>query len=684
MAQDIVLGIVLKADGSGLRGEVKLSQAELEKFGQASQKLGQRASMLGNEFGRAFSGLRTQLIGMATAFVSVQTALNVLRGIGREVMEAERATASLNAVLRATGGAAGLTAQQIGELAEELERTTLFDDTEILRASAVLATFRGIAGDTFREALAGATDLAALMGTDLQSAVLQLGKALEDPEQGLTALRRAGITFTEEERELIKALVDAGREAEALGIVLDRVSGKVGGVAAAQVTGLTGAVNELGDAWGDLLKDFKDTGGYDLVVGGINAIAWGVRNLSKLIENDPVWGAIIGTYRLGKSLGRDLGLLNEPPGSSGFHPRQRALGLYEPPAPPGARKPSDEEVKQAAALKDYISDLEFMRDQLARTAEQQAIYNALREAGVTIDSAAGRTIAGLVGQTSFLAQAQAELNAELEAELTFRAEGRQLTEALRTPFEAFQDDLGRANELLKEGAIDWQTYTRATAAAREAYLEAASGADEFGQAMGDAFHTIATGFEDALVNGERFSDVLQVIEQDIARIIIRLTVTKPIEEGLTGLLNEFDFGDLWRLIFGGGEHPVMGAKGLAVLQGRVLALAKGGVVDRPTLFPLAHGAGLMGEAGPEAIMPLARGPTGELGVRGAGGGGDVTVVINNYSGQQATAREGRGADGRRMIEVTVGDAAARDVAGRGPLAQSLERTYGLRRSGVVR
>ena len=69
------------------------------------------------------------------------------------------------------------------------------------------------------------------------------------------------------------------------------------------------------------------------------------------------------------------------------------------------------------------------------------------------------------------------------------------------------------------------------------------------------------------------------------------------------------------------------ANGGAFSQGRVMPFAKGGIVGAPTTFPMRGGRGLMGEAGPEAIMPLARGPDGRLGVQ-AGGGRAVSVVMN--------------------------------------------------------
>ena len=77
------------------------------------------------------------------------------------------------------------------------------------------------------------------------------------------------------------------------------------------------------------------------------------------------------------------------------------------------------------------------------------------------------------------------------------------------------------------------------------------------------------------------------------------------------------------------DAPLPGkADGGAFTQGRVMPFAKGGVVSAPTYFPMRGATGLMGEAGPEAIMPLARGADGRLGVQSAGGGRPVTVVMN--------------------------------------------------------
>jgi phage-related minor tail protein len=83
---------------------------------------------------------------------------------------------------------------------------------------------------------------------------------------------------------------------------------------------------------------------------------------------------------------------------------------------------------------------------------------------------------------------------------------------------------------------------------------------------------------------------------------------------------------------------VPNANGNAFIGGHLIPFANGGIVSSPTMFPMARGMGLMGEAGPEAIMPLQRGADGKLGVR-AGGGGQGGVVIN-----QTITIDARGAD----------------------------------------
>jgi len=128
--------------------------------------------------------------------------------------------------------------------------------------------------------------------------------------------------------------------------------------------------------------------------------------------------------------------------------------------------------------------------------------------------------------------------------------------------------------------------------------------------------------------------------------------------------------------------PVASAKG-SVYDTGLKTFAKGGmftnsVVNQPTLFKFAQGTGLMGEAGPEAIMPLKRDSNGNLGVRAAGSGGNVDVVVNNYSTAQAETKETVDSRGNRKIEVVIGDMTAGEISRNGSASQKAIRgTFGL-------
>ena len=80
-------------------------------------------------------------------------------------------------------------------------------------------------------------------------------------------------------------------------------------------------------------------------------------------------------------------------------------------------------------------------------------------------------------------------------------------------------------------------------------------------------------------------------------------------------------------MFSNGE-VVPSAKGNVFAKNKIVPYAYGGIVNKPTLFPMANGMGLMGEAGPEAIMPLKRGANGKLGVQSSGGVGNITVNVD--------------------------------------------------------
>lgn len=158
----------------------------------------------------------------------------------------------LAAVIKATGRAAGLTANEMKKYAAQLQDVTTYGDEVTIDAMAIMSTFKSIKGDVFKGAIASAQDMATVLNTDLNSAVMQIGKALETPEIGLTALRRSGVSFSKEQIKQIKQLVAEGKKQEAQLIMLKELQNEFGGAAMAAAGDAYGAATQLTNVWGDL------------------------------------------------------------------------------------------------------------------------------------------------------------------------------------------------------------------------------------------------------------------------------------------------------------------------------------------------------------------------------------------------------------------------------------------------
>ena len=188
-------------------------------FGDLVVTLGLNAAPFASGLAAANNRLNSFSAGVTRSLGAIRGALGVLApigagigaalGFGAMVNGARDAAAQqhkLEAVLKATGGAAGLTAGEISTMADSLASMTNFEDDATIGAAGVLATFKEIKGDTFKSAIGAAQDLSAVMGQDLQSSVVQIGKALNDPTKGFAALRRVGVSFTESQIQQIKKI----------------------------------------------------------------------------------------------------------------------------------------------------------------------------------------------------------------------------------------------------------------------------------------------------------------------------------------------------------------------------------------------------------------------------------------------------------------------------------------------
>lgn len=241
---------------------------DLDNFVGAGKRAEDQASRLRS----ATNSIRDSMLGVSHALGPVAGVLTALGPIGiaaavglgattlvaKHAIDAytqlEKEQATYNAVLAATGVASGKTSDDIEDLAQSIRRASTATEGEVRQAAAIMLTFRSVAGESFDEALKLSQDLAAVGFGSIVSAATMLGKALEDPINGLTALRRVGVSFSDSQRLVIKNLIETGKEAQAQAIILQGVRQQVGGAGAAQSNTLVGAWNQLGEATNNWLE----------------------------------------------------------------------------------------------------------------------------------------------------------------------------------------------------------------------------------------------------------------------------------------------------------------------------------------------------------------------------------------------------------------------------------------------
>ncbi|MBX6321726.1 MAG: phage tail length tape measure family protein [Rhodospirillaceae bacterium] len=357
----------------------------------------------------------------------------------QEAAEADRSYRRLEAVLRATGHASGLTAREIAGFASAMERSTLASAESVQDAAAVLATFRSVSGETFTRALRLAQDLAAVFGQDLRAGAIQLGKALEEPVQGISALRRVGVSFTASQRELIESLVETGQTAKAQNIILDALEQQVGGAGAAEAGGLTGAANRLSDAWDNLLEAIGQTSIVSgAAEGALNLIAHGVERITALFEDEPIAVRIVEANRQLIEAQDELARLEAGgPGTPllgqrfAIEEQQRKVDELQ--------RQVDDLIAQARREADAADEERRRAEAGRRAAEADRLAEQLASQRKQIDEALDR-----------LATDPAERIAKVNREL---AETKRRLEALRAPdgsnAAAVDEALGRAEELAR-------------------------------------------------------------------------------------------------------------------------------------------------------------------------------------------------------------------------------------------
>jgi len=195
--------------------------------------------------------LAKSAVATAGAFFGARMLLDGFKSLVDVTKQQALAEAQLNAVLKSTKNIAGLTSKELKNMASALQSQTRFGDEAIMNAQALLLTFTKVGKEVFPDAIETIMNMSEAMGVDMKQSVIQVGKALNDPILGVTALRRVGVQLSKQQEDSVKHFVEVGDIASAQKVILGELETQFGGVAKAAGETMPGALDQMRNAQGD-------------------------------------------------------------------------------------------------------------------------------------------------------------------------------------------------------------------------------------------------------------------------------------------------------------------------------------------------------------------------------------------------------------------------------------------------
>jgi phage-related minor tail protein len=667
---------------------ILLTTSELEKLGRVSETTEKKTKSLMDKF-RDMQAVMQGPVAAARAVISgFQSVARVAGDLVSTYKVQEQAVSNLNAVLAATGGTVGLTSEELQKMAASFQSVTTFGDEAIIGMNAVLLGFRSITGDQFKRTTEAVLDMSQVMGTDLVSSANMLGKALDSPTQGMAALSRVGFVWTDQQREMVAAMEASGDIMGAQNVILGEVEKAFGGAARAAGDTATGQFDKLANSVGDLKE----------ALGQLIAESAGLESLIKMIGN--LSEGINRTREFSRALSEPIESVADADRAIAAISNQIKATEDSLRSSPFAYARTDQYIANStAALRAFLADIEATKAsliELQRAAGQTARARdgertPLAESGGGVDMnliAADhiKKVTEAMNERLRVARLEAQIKGEeftaqdrlniLYAAYVDLVDPAAYVSAKNTAAVALENQIIATRELVR-------TETDAAAASEasaEAAARAAAEAEAAAKAQAAIFANLADGigklgkdaslevFEAigaALAAGENGAQTFEQAMADVGLTILQQLPLLLLNAGLQ--LVGFNPAAGLALIAASGLVAIgAGAVSYAQSQqGSVTANAlggaysspslsaySGGVYNSPQMFAFAKGAGVFGEAGPEAIMPLERDSSGRLGVSASGA--SVSVIINNLAQGTTVEREERtGSDGSRQVVATI-------------------------------
>lgn len=224
-----------------------------------------------------------------------------------ETINAQNELAQLNAALKSTGQAAGFNSRQLTDMADKMAKATIHSSGEIVNAQTRLLSYTGIVGENFPRALQLAIDQSVRLGESITQSAETVGKALEYPADGVSALTKQGFKFTAQQKDMLASLEAAGRLGEAQAIVMGVMEESYAGAAKAARETLGGALTGLKESFNDLLGSQAQSGGIAAATAAVNSFA---ENLSVVAAAAVPLGVGLGVFYAGGKLTKGIAALN--------------------------------------------------------------------------------------------------------------------------------------------------------------------------------------------------------------------------------------------------------------------------------------------------------------------------------------------------------------------------------------
>ena len=635
MATNInTIRVTLEANAKGLKQQVDSSRKKLQQFKKttggvtAGQKkfqdnlrntAGAIAAVQGplgpvagriSSIGAIIGRVNPLTLGLLAAFTAVGVVLGKFISAGSK---AESQLLKLEALLRATGGASRQTAQDIEALAVSIGRNTLASVQGARDAAGVLLTFKSISGDTFGEVLKLSQDLAAVGFGSIKTAALQLGKALEEPEIGLSALRRVGVSFTEEQKEQIKVLSLTGRQQEAQALIIKALKEQVGGAGVGAAGGLAGAFDTLGE---NITLFFEKAEAGKIIVKSLTTIVQGLANVFAKFIPDV------------EKLPDDIDQLNNR-----LKENDSTLEVLAQKYADLTERILEQEAKKGSAAVQRARKLKEERDQINEQIHLLTAQNLKINEKIKLQSKDTVNVdKSLKFETEALQKIQRGRNKELMMLGKTRAEKRAIVdlEKLRASLISKLGEGPVAQKKIQEILLRNIETRHEIARLEVEQIERFERLSGVANGVGSAFEQAGKKITDALIEGRvetlNFKDILRALLIDIQKTIVQVLILDRVKKAITQGIETGGLSGLLKVFTGGGTTTGTTLPGTAT----------GGAVQ-------SNNPRIVGERGPELFVPRTAGSITPSSLTpgamtGTGGGVTITQNLNFALGVTNTVR----------------------------------------------